>query len=75
MTYFPKANARPGSFVASAKSCFLIFKSPIVRSSLETKPSMEPEPYWMENSVPFALYVDDAFESYLVCRKQAIEVH
>ena len=36
---------------------------------------MEPEPYWMENSEPFDLYVDEADESYLVCRKHAIEVH
>ena len=36
---------------------------------------MEPEPYWMENAEPFALYVDDAVESYLLCKKQAIDVH
>lgn len=29
----------------------------------------------MENSEPFALYVDDADESYLVWRKQAMDVH
>ena len=29
----------------------------------------------MENVVPFALYVDDAFESYLAWRKHAIDVH
>jgi hypothetical protein len=36
---------------------------------------MEPEPYWIENSVPLALYDEDALESYLAWRKQAIEVH
>ena len=36
---------------------------------------MEPEPYWMENSEPLALYVEEAEESYLAWRKQAIEVH
>jgi hypothetical protein len=49
--------------------------SPMVSLSLETKPSMDPEPYWMENSVPLALYVEEALESYLVWRKQAMEVH
>lgn len=49
--------------------------SPMVRSSLETKPSMEPDPYWIENSVPLALYDDELEESYLACRKHAIEVH
>jgi hypothetical protein len=29
----------------------------------------------MENSEPLALWDDDALESYLVCRKQAIDVH
>jgi hypothetical protein len=29
----------------------------------------------MENSEPFALYVDDDVESYLAWRKQAMEVH
>lgn len=28
----------------------------------------------MENSLPFALYVEEAVESYLAWRKQAIEV-
>jgi hypothetical protein len=36
---------------------------------------MEPEPYWMENSEPLALYVEEADESYLAWRKQAMEVH
>lgn len=49
--------------------------SPILRTSLDTKPSIDPEPYWMENSEPFALYVDEAVESYLACRKHAIDVH
>lgn len=49
--------------------------SPKTMSSFETKPSIEPEPYWMENSVPLALYEDEADESYLVWRKQAMEVH
>jgi hypothetical protein len=74
-TYLPKANARPGSLVASAKSWFLMVMSPMVIVSLETKPSIEPEPYWIENSEPLALYVDEAEESYFVCRKHAIDVH
>lgn len=43
--HFPKAKASPGSLVASAKSCPSIERSPIWRRSLETNPSMEPEPY------------------------------
>lgn len=74
-THFPKAKARPGSLVASAKSKFLTVRSPIVRTSRDTKPSIEPEPYWMENSEPFALYVDEALESYLAWRKHAMDVH
>ena len=72
---FPKANAKPGSLVASAKSCFKISRSPSLSLSLETKPSIEPLPYWMENSDPLALYVEDWDESYLEWRKQAMEVH
>jgi hypothetical protein len=64
-TNFPKAKVRPGSLVASAKSWLLMFKSPMVRVSWETNPSMEPEPYWIENSEPLALYDEDAPESYL----------
>ena len=44
VTYLPKAKARPGSFVASAKSMPFTVRSPIVKTSFETKPSMEPEP-------------------------------
>ena len=29
----------------------------------------------MENVVPLGLYVEDALESYLVCKKHAIDVH
>lgn len=29
----------------------------------------------MENSEPFALYVDEALESYLAWRKHAMDVH
>lgn len=36
---------------------------------------MDPEPYWIENSEPLALYVDEALESYLVWRKHAMDVH
>ena len=54
-TYLPKAKAKPGSLVASAKSWFLMVMSPMVKTSRETKPSMEPEPYWIENSEPLAL--------------------
>jgi len=36
---------------------------------------MEPEPYWIENSEPLALYDEDALESNLAWRKHAIEVH
>jgi len=35
---------------------------------------MEPDPYWIENDVPLALYVEDCFESYFACRKQAMDV-
>lgn len=75
ITNLPKANARPGSLVASAKSWCLMVKSPITRLSFETKPSMEPEPYWIEKLDPLALCVDEDCESYLVWRKQAMEVH
>ena len=44
VTHLPKAKARPGSLVASAKSIPFTVRSPILKSSLETKPSMEPEP-------------------------------
>lgn len=54
-TYLPNANAKPGSFVASAKSWCLMLRSPIFKVSWDTKPSIEPEPYWIENSVPFTL--------------------
>jgi hypothetical protein len=43
-THFPKANARPGSLVASAKSMPFTVRSPMLKTSLETKPSIEPEP-------------------------------
>lgn len=43
-THLPKANARPGSLVASAKSIPFTLRSPMVKTSLETKPSIEPEP-------------------------------
>jgi len=36
---------------------------------------MDPEPYWIANSEPLALYEDEADASYFECRKQAIEVH
>jgi hypothetical protein len=42
---------------------------------LETKPSIEPEPYWIENEEPLALYVDEPEESYLAWRKHAMDVH
>ena len=74
-TYLPNAKASPGSLVASAKSVLGIVRSPIRSVSWETKPSMEPEPYWMLNSEPFALWVEDELESYLVWRKHAMEVH
>ena len=63
----PKAKASPGSLVASAKSWCLMARSPMTTVSCETKPSSEPEPYRMANSVPLALYVDEADESYLAC--------
>ena len=44
VTHLPKAKARPGSLVASAKSWPLMVMSPMVSTSLETKPSMEPLP-------------------------------
>lgn len=47
----------------------------MVRVSWETKPSIDPDPYWIENSVPFSLKVEDCDESYFACRKQAIDVH
>jgi hypothetical protein len=74
-TDLPKAKARPGSLVASAKSRSEIWMSPMHMVSWETKPSIEPEPYWMENSDPLALYVVEAEESYLAWRKHAMEVH
>lgn len=43
-THLPKANARPGSLVASAKSMPCTVRSPMAKTSLETKPSIEPEP-------------------------------
>lgn len=38
------------------------------------KPSSEPVPYWIANSVPFSEYVFEPVESYLLCKKQAMEV-
>lgn len=64
---FPNANANPGSLVDSAKSCFLTVKSPIVSVSCEMIPSRAPEPYWILNSVPLALYDEDLVASYLDC--------
>jgi len=43
--------------------------------SWETKPSIDPDPYRIEKSEPLTLYVDEACESYLACKKHAIEVH
>ena len=43
-THLPNANARPGSLVASAKSMPFTVRSPMLKASLETKPSIEPEP-------------------------------
>lgn len=50
----PNAKASPGSTVDSAKSWFLISRSPMLRTSLEMIPSREPLPYWILNSVPLA---------------------
>jgi hypothetical protein len=43
--------------------------------SWETKPVKLPEPYWIANEEPFFEKVDEAEESYLVWRKQAMELH
>lgn len=45
----------------------------MVTTSFEMTPSSEPEPYWILNSVPLALYEVDALASYFWWRKQAIE--
>ena len=45
----------------------------MVSRSLETNPSMDPDPYCMLNAEPLALYVDDAEESYFVWKKQAMD--
>jgi hypothetical protein len=52
-----------------------IFRSPIDTVSWETKPLRLPDPYWISKAVPFFLYELEADESYLVWRKQAIELH
>lgn len=59
-------NARPGSFVASAKVTSLMLIPAIPRTSLEVKPSTDPLPYLMANSDPFALYVSESEESYFL---------
>lgn len=69
----PNAKASPGSTVLSAKSWCLMVKSPMDMMSFEMTPSREPEPYWILNSVPLALYEEDFSASYFVWRKQAIE--
>jgi hypothetical protein len=38
------------------------------------KPSKAPVPYWIANSVPFSEKEFELLESYLLCKKQAIEV-
>jgi len=71
----PKAKARPGSSVASANNCFSIFIPAKSRVSALMNPERLPLPYRISNEVPFSLYVDEADESYLLCRKHAMEVH
>jgi hypothetical protein len=43
--------------------------------SLETNPLRLPEPYWIAKDEPFFTCVEEEEESYLVWRKQAIELH
>ena len=43
--------------------------------SEDTNPERLPLPYRISKSEPFALYDEDAEESYLAWRKQAMEVH
>jgi hypothetical protein len=74
-TYLPKANARPGSFTASANNWSLMVRSPILKWSREMNPSMEPDPYLISKDVPFFLWVEEELESNFVWRKHAIEVH
>src|SRR5579862_3269491 len=71
----PNAKARPGSSVASANNWFLIFMPAKSRLSELIKPERLPLPYRISKEVPFSLYVDEADESYLLWRKQAMEVH
>lgn len=73
-THLPKAKVKPGSWVASAKRIDLVVKSPIVKSSWETTPDNEPEPYWISKADPFALYVDEESWSYLAWKKQEMDV-
>jgi hypothetical protein len=43
--------------------------------SWDTNPVRLPEPYWIAKDEPFFLKVEEDDESYLVCRKQAMELH
>jgi len=40
-----------------------------------TNPERLPLPYRISNELPFSLYEDEAVESYLAWRKQAMEEH
>jgi hypothetical protein len=71
----PKANANPGSSVASANNWSSTFIPANLRVSELTKPLRLPLPYRISNVEPFFSYVEDTEESYFACRKQAILVH
>lgn len=47
----------------------------MVTTSLETNPLRLPEPYWIAKEEPFLLKVEEDEDSYLVWRKQAMELH
>ena len=56
-------NVNPGSFVASPKVT-LSDNPPIFMISDDKNPCNAPDPYRIENVVPFGVYVLDLFEKY-----------
>ena len=43
--------------------------------SWDTKPVIEPEPYWISKEEPLATAVEERALSYLACNMQAIDLH
>ena len=65
------ANAMPGSSVASAKVTLGSSRPPMLSVSIEVKPLIEPEPYWIENGWPSLWYVEERCDAYRRCSKHA----